>query len=99
MQSVPPWMLGATATGGGFGGGVSADDFSELVRIGIAMEALLWAFLGGWIAHYFASGRDGAARFPAHRGRGSGTHPGQRRGSRQMMLSRAITGLGCASTN
>jgi hypothetical protein len=61
MQSVPVELLGATATGGGFGGNVassSVQDFSAFVRIGMAMEALLWAFLGGWAACHFASGRD-----------------------------------------
>ena len=33
----------------------------NFVRIGLAMEALLWAFLGGWAACYFASGRDEAS--------------------------------------
>jgi hypothetical protein len=33
---------------------------SERVRIGMAMEALLWAFVGGWVARYFASGTDDA---------------------------------------
>jgi hypothetical protein len=61
MQSVAPFqILGAMATGGGFGGPAGVDGFSELVRIGMAMEALLWAFLGGWVARYFASGPDGA---------------------------------------
>jgi hypothetical protein len=60
MQSLPPGLLGATATAGGFAGPVGVDASSELVRIGIAMEALLWAFLGGWAARYFASGPDGA---------------------------------------
>jgi hypothetical protein len=37
---------------------------SERVRVGMAMEALLWAFLGGWVARYFAS-RPDAALAPA----------------------------------
>jgi hypothetical protein len=62
LQSLPLEILGATATGGAFsggvGGGASVEDLSDFVRIGLAMEALLWAFLGGWVACYFASGRD-----------------------------------------
>ena len=61
LQSVPVEILGAAVTGGGFGGNVgSVEDSSDFVRIGMAMEALLWAFLGGWVARYFASGQDGA---------------------------------------
>jgi hypothetical protein len=45
---------------GGFGGGVSYDVMMNSRRIGSAMEALLWAMLGGWAALYFASGKDGA---------------------------------------
>jgi hypothetical protein len=59
MRSLPPGIQGASATGGGFGGAAGVADLTEFVRIGIAMEALLWAFLGGWTARYFASGRDG----------------------------------------
>jgi hypothetical protein len=55
MQSVPLGAVSATATGGAFGGAAGLTDF---VRIGTSMEALLWAFLGGWAARYFASGRD-----------------------------------------
>jgi hypothetical protein len=62
MQSVSPLILAAIATGGGFGGGpaagASVEEMSDFVRIGLMMEALLWAFLGGWVACYFASGRD-----------------------------------------
>ena len=64
LQSLPPEILGAAATGGAFGGGggvpawVRAQEQSTLVRIGVAIEALLWAFLGGWVACYFASTRD-----------------------------------------
>ena len=61
MQSVPPFMLGASATGGGFSGGVGGTtgiaDLSDCVRIGVAIEALLWGALGGYAATYFASGR------------------------------------------
>ncbi len=61
MQSVAPFgILGAMATGGGGGPVAGVDDFSEIVRIGMAMEALLWALLGGWAARFFASGRDGS---------------------------------------
>jgi hypothetical protein len=58
LASLPLGVLGASATGGGFTGPSGAGAFSDLVRIGMAMEALLWAFLGGWVACYFASGRD-----------------------------------------
>lgn len=39
------------------GGGMSAGRLSPLQRIGAALEVLLWAYLGGWAARYFASGR------------------------------------------
>jgi hypothetical protein len=59
LRTVPAEILGALATGGGFGGNAyNAVDASDLQRIGMAMEALLWAFLGGWVACYFASGRE-----------------------------------------
>jgi hypothetical protein len=60
LQSLPLGVLGASLTGGGFGGGVSASaqDLSDFARIGLAMEALLWALLGGRVASYFASGRE-----------------------------------------
>jgi hypothetical protein len=60
MQSLALGSLLATATGGGFGGGPPArvTDLSDFVRIGLSMEALLWAVLGGRVACYFASGRD-----------------------------------------
>ena len=65
LQSLPPTALGAGAVSGAFGGGgagvlsnVNVRD--RVVRIGIALEALLWAFLGGWVARYFASGTEGA---------------------------------------
>ncbi len=84
LQSLPVEMLGATVTGGGFGGdaggGAIIEDFSDFVRIGLAMEALIWAFLGGWVACYFASGRDregtaqvaATARAPGTGGQGHG---------------------------
>jgi hypothetical protein len=49
-------MIGASATGSGFSGNLPAGAVSEFRRIGFAMEAFLWAFLGGWAACYFASG-------------------------------------------
>jgi len=62
LQSLALGILGATATGGGFDGGIGGwsgvQNLSDFGRIGLAMEALLWAFLGGWVACYFASGRD-----------------------------------------
>jgi hypothetical protein len=57
LQSVPSGVIGATATGGAFGGAPGAAGLTDFVRIGTSMEALLWAFLGGWTARYFASGR------------------------------------------
>jgi hypothetical protein len=64
LQSLPLEMFGAMATGGGFGGGPPASfkDLPDIVRIGLAMEALLWASLGGRVAAYFASGRDREAQ-------------------------------------
>jgi hypothetical protein len=59
LQSLPLGMLGAVATGGGFSGPTGIDDISDCVRIGIAIEALLWASLGGYAARYFASGLGG----------------------------------------
>jgi hypothetical protein len=44
-----------------FGGGAMAGggvaDLTPFQRIGLALEALLWAYLGGWAAHAFASHR------------------------------------------
>jgi hypothetical protein len=61
LQSVPLVMLGAEATGGGFGGGIGGSmgitNLSACVRTGAAIEALVWAALGGYAACYFASGR------------------------------------------
>lgn len=72
---------------GGMGGGMrsmamggaplpppSVDPY-DFLRIGRSLEALLWAFLGGWTARYFASGRtpsggDDALQVPADRGPG-----------------------------
>ncbi|WP_165073743.1 hypothetical protein [Paludisphaera rhizosphaerae] len=66
FQSVPigPLAAGAAAGGGGGGGGramggAAAPNPADLDRVAIAIEALLWAFLGGWAALYFASGEDG----------------------------------------
>jgi hypothetical protein len=62
LQSVPVGTIGAAATGGGFGGGFGGpvgrnlQSLQAFIRIGVAIEALLWAFLGGWVACYFASG-------------------------------------------
>lgn len=58
FQSVPVWILGSTVTSGAMGGGSGAADLADFVWIGVSMEALLWAFIGGWVACYFASGRD-----------------------------------------
>lgn len=59
FQSVPVGIVGATETGGGFGG-VQPPNIPEYMRIGEALEALLWAFVGGWVACYFASRREPA---------------------------------------
>jgi hypothetical protein len=57
FRSVPVAALGASATGGGIGGGWPFDDMHAM-RIGISLEALFWAFAGGWVACYFAARRD-----------------------------------------
>jgi len=59
LQSVPVGPSGAAMTGGGFGGGGGAPPFGflpDFIRIGVSIEALLWALLGGWVACRFASG-------------------------------------------
>jgi hypothetical protein len=43
--------------GGGIGGSMGCTNLSDCVRIGAAIEALVWAALGGYAACYFASGR------------------------------------------
>ena len=64
------------------GGGMSADritDLSPLQRIGAALEALVWAYLGGWAARYFASGHPpvaAAVRLTASTPAGPATEPG-----------------------
>jgi hypothetical protein len=63
LPSLPLEILETTATAGGFGGGTAGAQgvaLAEFQRIGLAIEALLWAFLGGWVACYFASGGDRA---------------------------------------
>jgi hypothetical protein len=58
LQSVPIGTFGAAAAGGAFGGGfggAGGRNLPDFIRIGVAIEALLWAFLGGWVACYFAS--------------------------------------------
>jgi hypothetical protein len=61
LQSLPPAVVGANAVGGGFTAGFAAmNGRANVIRIGTALEALLWAFLGGWVARYFASGPEGA---------------------------------------
>jgi hypothetical protein len=88
LQSLPLEILGATATGGAFnggvGGGTSVEDLSDFVRIGLAMEALLWAFLGGWAACYFASGRDQASTSQVAPPAGRPEAGGQTRGEATM---------------
>jgi hypothetical protein len=43
---------------GGFGGGLTSwGDLSPFQRLGIALEVLLWAYLGGWSARALAAGR------------------------------------------
>ena len=59
MQSVPARSHSERRRpGGGFGGAGGVSGLTDFARIGTSMEALLWAFLGGWAARYFASGRD-----------------------------------------
>ncbi len=63
LQSIPGAPIAAVATGGAFGGvgggagGMASVDLPAFIRIGVAMEALLWAYLGGWVACYFAASR------------------------------------------
>lgn len=59
LQSVPVAMLATTTTGGGFGGGgMPWSLLTEFKRIGTSLEALLWAFAGGWVACFFAGRRE-----------------------------------------
>ncbi len=60
LQSVPVGLAGVAATGGGFGGGAPTvvRHIEEFIRIGVSLEALLWAFAGGWVACYFAVRRE-----------------------------------------
>jgi hypothetical protein len=58
LQSVPVAVLGAAATGGGMGGPAAGFiNPAPCVRLGVAIEALAWAALGGRAATFFASGR------------------------------------------
>lgn len=62
FQSIPVAPIGLAATAGGFGGGsYTGKDVGSFIRIGVCMEALIWAFLGGWLARYFASRPDDEA--------------------------------------
>ncbi|WP_165249868.1 hypothetical protein [Paludisphaera soli] len=64
FQSVPvgPVAAATTAGGGGFGPvGPVRPARADMGRIAIAVEALFWAFLGGWAALAFASGKDGCS--------------------------------------
>jgi hypothetical protein len=78
LQSLPLEIVGTAATGGGFGGGTLSRvvDQSDFVRIGMALEALLWAFFGGWVACYFASGHDQRVNSETPR-RGNAPMPGE----------------------
>jgi hypothetical protein len=59
LRSVPVEILGAAGTGGGFATFIfSVAELSEFERLGLAIEALIWAFVGGWVAYYFACGRE-----------------------------------------
>jgi hypothetical protein len=64
FQSVPVEVLAATATGGGFGPGTGPLAWWQYLpayqQIGTSLEALLWAFAGGWVACYFAPRRGGS---------------------------------------
>src|SRR5262245_24986411 len=44
---------------GGFGGTSGLADSLPIQQIALALEALLWATLGGWAARYFAAGPKG----------------------------------------
>jgi hypothetical protein len=67
LQSAPVHAMKTWALAGGFGGGtVSYEHLTNSVQIGIAMEALLWAFLGGRVACYFASRREQERRSANH---------------------------------
>src|SRR5262245_3695592 len=57
LQSVGVELLSTAAVGGGFGAMPPAH-IAEYRRIGSSLEALLWAFAGGWVACYFASRRE-----------------------------------------
>jgi hypothetical protein len=73
-------VLGLGAVGGGFGGGPGVSvDLDDFVQIGSAIEALLWAFLGGWVACYFASGQEQAPR-PARAAGAASVDSSERRG-------------------
>lgn len=58
FQSVPVEMLATTTTGGGFGGGMMPRPWFQYLPayrcIGSSLEALVWAFAGGWVACFFA---------------------------------------------
>jgi hypothetical protein len=58
FRSVPVGVLGASATAGGFGVAPNWAIVQHCKRIGVALEALVWAFAGGWVACYFASRRE-----------------------------------------
>lgn len=64
------------------GGGTDAGRITDrlpLQRIGAALEALVWAYLGGWAARYFASGCPpvaAAVRLTASTPAGPATEPG-----------------------
>lgn len=56
VQSVALFWAGGAASA------MRVYEVSPFQRIGFALEALLWAYLGGWVARYFASGREPADR-------------------------------------
>jgi hypothetical protein len=79
LQSVSVALLATWTSAGGFGGGAASVDLEDFVQIGTAIEALLWAFLGGWVACYFASGPDQERR-PALAAGDASVEPSERRG-------------------
>jgi hypothetical protein len=56
LQSVPVEMFGVAATGGGFGGGAGPGPTLinpyPCIQIGVALEAMIWAALGGYAATF-----------------------------------------------
>ena len=65
--------VGASSVGaGGFTGGTPPPArvvfINDFVRIGQSLEALLWAFVGGWTARFLSSARGPHAPGPSQPG-------------------------------